>query len=153
MGQARRQPSRRAHCDQVKTKGAPQRGAGRSPAAFFRHGLTRAKRARAHAGSSHSPSHGRSPWDYFYSFCRVFLQCTLPMLSFFHIRNPCGERESFQTRNLGSYKDSNPLLLFTEREQQEREGKRKLWGLRPQAPLKIKNKRFKPSLLSAFREQ
>ena len=35
MGQARRQPNRRAHCDQVKTKGAPQLGAGRSPAAFF----------------------------------------------------------------------------------------------------------------------
>ena len=32
----------------------------------------------------------------------------LPMLSPFHIRNPCSERESFQTRNLGSYKDSNP---------------------------------------------
>ena len=30
----------------------------------------------------------------------------LPMLSLFHIRNPCSERESFQTRSLGSYKDS-----------------------------------------------
>ena len=36
MGQGRL--PRRAHCDQVKTKGAPQRGAGRSPAAFSRHG-------------------------------------------------------------------------------------------------------------------
>ena len=52
----------------------------------------------------------------FYSFCRG--SRALPMLSFFHICRPCGERESSQTRNLGSY-----------------------------------NKRFKPSLLSAFREQ
>ena len=65
---------------------------------------------------SHSQSHGRSPWDYFCSFCRR--SCVLPMLSLFHIGGPCGGRESFQTRILGSY-----------------------------------NKRFKPSLLSAFREQ
>ena len=29
----------------------------------------------------------------------------------------------------------------------------KLWGLRPQTPMKIKNKRFKPYLLYAFRGQ
>ena len=28
----------------------------------------------------------------------------LPMFSPFHIRNPCGKRESFQTQSLGSYK-------------------------------------------------
>ena len=48
------------------------------------------------------PSH---PMDevrgFFYSFCRG--SRALPMLSFFHICRPCGERESFQTRNLGSY--------------------------------------------------
>ena len=43
----------------------------------------------------------------------------LPMLSLFHIGSPCGERASFQTRILGSYK------------------RRKLWGLRPQTPMKI----------------
>ena len=53
------------------------------------------------AGSFHFPSHGQSPWDYFYSFCRG--SRALPMLSLFHIGGPCGERESFQTRNLGSY--------------------------------------------------
>ena len=37
------------------------------------------------------------------------------------------------------------------REQQGGKGKRKLWGLRPQTPLKIK--RFKPCPRSAFREQ
>ena len=31
----------------------------------------------------------------------------LPMLSLFHIGSPCGERESFQTRILGSYKFSS----------------------------------------------
>ena len=88
----------------------------------------------------------------------VFLQCT-PMLSPFHIRNPCGERESFQTRSLGNYKDSYSSLLPAFREQQkgkekkEKKEKRKAWGLRPHTPLKIKNKRFKPSLLPACREQ
>ena len=55
----------------------------------------------AHVGSFHSPSHGQSPWGYFYSFCRG--SRALPMLSLFPICRPCGERESFQTRILGSY--------------------------------------------------
>ena len=38
---------------------------------------------------------------FFYSFCQR--SCVLPMLSLFHIGGPCGERESFRTRNLGSY--------------------------------------------------
>ena len=61
-----------------------------------------------------SPSHGQSPWDYFYSFCRR--SCALPMLSLFPICRPCGERESFQTRNLGriqgSYGGSAPMKII-----------------------------------------
>ena len=75
------------------------------------------------------------------------------MLSPFHIGSPCGERESFQARILGSYRFISLSVARVPRTT-EREGKkRKLWGLRPQTPMKIKNKRFKPSLLSAFREQ
>ena len=40
---------------------------------------------------------------FFYSFCRG--SRALPMLSLFPICRPCGERESFQTRNLGSNYD------------------------------------------------
>ena len=48
------------------------------------------------------------------SWVVTFLQCT-PMLSPFHIRNPCGKRESFQTRNLERFK---PSLLSAFRKQQ-----------------------------------
>ena len=41
----------------------------------------------------------------FYSFFRGFR--ALPILSFFHICRPCGERESFQTRNLNSPQPPN----------------------------------------------
>ena len=40
---------------------------------------------------------------FFIRFAEVLVY--LPMLSPFHIGSPCGERESFQTRNLGSYKE------------------------------------------------
>ena len=99
MGQVRRRLHRRAHCDQVKTK--KHNGSGEAtPAPSCPLRPSKNKRC-APAGSSHLPSHGRSPWDYFYSFCRG--SRALPMLFPFHIRNPCGERESFQTRILGSY--------------------------------------------------
>ena len=81
MGQGRLRPHRRAHCDQVKTKGAPQRVVGRSPTAFSRHGQN-----DRGAGVLPMPvlpiSH---PMDevhgLFYSFCRG--SRALPMLSFF----------------------------------------------------------------------
>ena len=88
----------------------------------------------------------------------VFL-FVLPLFSYVCLRFPLSiyvihavSRESFQTRNLGSYKQRfNPFLLLAFRRQQEGKEKSKLWGLRPQAPMKIK--RFKPALLSACREQ
>ena len=60
------------------------------------------------------------------------------MLSFLHICRPCGEPESFQTRNLSSYKDSNPPCC--PRSANNRVGREKgsYGGLRPQTPLKIK---------------
>ena len=53
------------------------------------------------SGCDSGRSIAESRGGYFYSFCRR--SCVLPMLSLFHIGRPCGERESFQIRNLGSY--------------------------------------------------
>ena len=83
----------------------PQLVAGRRPAAFSRLGSER---------SGRNPSRFfpfSLPWTksmgfIFISFASV--PTCLPMLSPFHICNPCSKRESFQTRNLSSYKDSNP---------------------------------------------
>ena len=71
----------------------------------------------------------------FYSFCRG--SRALPMLSFFHICRPCGERESFQTRILGSYnKRFKPFLLSACREQQggKEKGKKEAMGALPPNP-------------------
>ena len=62
----------------------------------------------------------------------------LPTLFPLHIRNPRSERESFQTRNLGSYKKRfKPALLPAFRAQQggkEKKGKKKSMGAPPPNP-------------------
>ena len=89
----------------------------------------------------------------FISFAGV--STCLPMLSPFHIRNPCGERESFQTRNLNpkhgkamgapppnplenkKIKDSNPPCCpraANNREGRKKEKKESMGAVRPQTP-------------------
>ena len=103
MGQVRRQPNRRVHCDQVKTEGAPPAGCGAEPCCFF-------------PAWDHASEAGVIP-------CRFF-PFTFPW-----------------TKSMGLNSFNCPGSRT-----QESYG-----GLRPQTPMKIK--RFKPSLLSAFREQ
>ena len=113
-------------CAQLKGSGARSNGSGEVSAELSRP-LRPSKNKRCPPAGRRaepyfflpiSPSHGLRPWDYFYSFCQR--SCVLPMLSLFHIGGPCGEQESFQTRCPG-YGITG-----------------KLWGLRPQTPVKIK---------------
>ena len=70
---------------------------------------------------------------FFIRFAEV-LVC-LPMLSPFHIGSPCGERELFQTRVLGSYKQrfiSLPVARVPRTT--GREGKKSHGGFAPKPP-------------------
>ena len=118
-----------------KNKRCTPAGCRAEPYCFFSTGITLSEASVIPVGFFPFPSHGRSPWV-FYSFCRG--SRALPMLSFFHIGGPCGERESFRTRILGSYKDSKPSLLPAFREQQRGKEKRKEWGLfAPKPPTRM----------------
>ena len=102
MGQGR--IPRRARCDQPMA--LPPAYCRAEPCCFppaWAHAIGRCAPPMSVLLFSHFPFPWTKHGDYFVRFAGV-PTCTA-MLSPFHIRNSCSERESGQTRNLGSYSD------------------------------------------------
>ena len=123
-GSGRRQPNRRAHCDQVKNKRCAPAGCRAEPYCFFPAGIALSEASVIPAGFFPFPPPMDEVHGFFYSFCRG--SRALPMLSLFHICRPCGERESFQTRILGRVQES-------------------YGGSAPKPPVKIKKIQTRPA--------